>query len=67
MIDIVGKPALWIDWFFNKESAPTMDHLRKTELFETFDTLKTEDQIQDSLLKYNEIAFIYKQNFGRKK
>ena len=61
------KPLSWLDWFVSKESAQKIDELRKTAVFKTFSAPKTEEQIQDSLLMYNKIAFILKQNFGKNK
>ena len=63
----IDKPSSWLDWFFNKESASKINNSQKAALFKTFNATKREDQIQESLLKYSEIAFIYKQNFGRNK
>ena len=61
----VDKLPSWLDWFISKVNETKIEHSLKTALFETFHKSETEEQVQDSIIKYNGIAFIFKQNFGR--
>ena len=63
----VDKLPSWLDWFISKVNETKIEYSHKTALFETFHVSTTEEQIQDSLIKYNMIESIFKQIFGRNK
>ena len=49
------------------ESAPIIDKEFKAKLFENFDASITEDRCKEQMLRQQEIAFLFKMNFGQGK
>ena len=50
-----------------RDSAPKINNGEKHTLFRTFEAAKDELEIKALLLKYDEMVFIFKQNFVKNK
>ena len=63
----IDEPLSWLEWFSMRESAPKINNEEKHTLIRTFEAAKNESEIRAHPLKYDEIVFIFKQNFGKNK
>ena len=63
----IDEPLSWLEWFLMRDSAPKINNEEKHTLFRTFEAAKNESEIRAHLLKYDEMVFIFKQNFGKNK
>ena len=57
----------WSEWFIQLESAPIINKSFKARLFETFNATLIDNECREQLLKYDEINFLFKMNFGQGK
>ena len=57
----------WKDWFLSRKSAAILDKSHKQTMFNTFNATITESKCKEQLLKQDEIAFLFKLNFGQGK
>ena len=57
----------WKDWFLSRKSVAILDKAHKRTMFNTFNVSITEEKCKEKLLKQDEIAFLFKLNFGQGK
>ena len=55
----------WEQWFLNSKSAPFLNKSFKQRLFNTFNSAITNDECKNQMLKHDEVAFLFKMNFGQ--
>ena len=55
----------WSDWFSAKKSVAILNKNYKKMMFEKFNATITEEKCKDQLLKQDEIAYLFKLNFGQ--
>ena len=63
----IGEPNSWLEWILTRENAEEINRSSKQDLFEAFDTSKTEDEMKSALIRNPELVFMFKQNFGTNK
>ena len=59
-----ANPNAWIEWFLMQKGAKIIDKRCKAKLFRTFNAMVGDDECKEKLLKQEEIAFMFKMNFG---